>query len=521
MDISAIPAESLDKIEIVKGGHSALMGTDAVGGTLHLITRNALPRKGIRYGMLTTVGSFNTKAVGAYGAQRLGPVDLYAGYNRTDSNGDFPYTSPLDHKKQNRKNNDYSGNQLFFKTRYHFMETGRLQLLIHYADSDRGCAGSLNFPSPDARRKEEQKVLNLQLENQLMKRIRLNVQAYLQGRANRYHGAYGNDRYDNSASGIDLYTHWIVRSNVLFTTGVEVRKDAAESSKYTVKIRNTRSVILQSEIDHVLNVLGLNTRWKWTPAVRLDRYQAMKNHTCPKIGVLLNPFQSADVTPRANYGESFRLPTFNDLYYPPDEYGSHGNPSLKPETGRNLDIDAGYRTGGPGLLSVEWTYFENRFRDLIVWESDVNWIFSPVNVGKARISGSENEWMIRLPNDDAYLSVAPTWMTSRDLTERSKSLRLIYRPEFKLDIIGGFKINGIGINVNVRHVGKRYTSADNSSSLPAYETVNGNVQRGFSLSGIKLNAKLQINNLFDKSIEITEGYPVPGREVRFSFGLDW
>jgi outer membrane cobalamin receptor len=497
------------------------MGTDAVGGTVHLVTRNSLPRKGFRYGMLTTVGSFNTMAVCAYGAQRLGPVDLFAGYNRTGSDGDFPYTSSLDHKRKNRENNDYSGNQLFFKARYHFMETGRLQLLVHYTDSDRGSPGSLIYPSLDARRKEEQKVLNLQFENQLMKRIRLNAQAYVQGHANRYHAAYGNDRYDNSALGLDLVAHWIVHSNVLFTSGVEVRKDDAESSKYPLKTRNTQSLILQFEINHGLRILGLETKWKWTPAVRLDHYQAEKNHTCPKIGVLLNPFQSAGVNLRLNYGESFRLPTFNDLYYPPDEYGTHGNPLLRPETGRNLDVGVGYRTGGPGLFSVEWTYFENRFRDLILWESDADWIFSPVNVGKARISGIENEWMFRLPNGDATLSVAPTWMTGKDLTERSKNLKLIYRPEFKLDIVGGFKIIGFGINVNVRHVGMRYTRPDNSASLPAYETVNGNVQRGFSFSGIKINAKFQINNFFDKSIEITEGYPIPGRDMRFSFGLDW
>ena len=42
-NIDAIPAESIDRIEIVKGGGSVLYGSDAMGGTVNIITKKVQP----------------------------------------------------------------------------------------------------------------------------------------------------------------------------------------------------------------------------------------------------------------------------------------------------------------------------------------------------------------------------------------------------------------------------------------------------------------------------------------------
>jgi outer membrane cobalamin receptor len=184
VDISSIPAESLEKIEIVKGGHSALMGTDAVGGAVNLMTKNPLPSKGLGYGFQSTVGSFGTRIVGTYGAGRMGPAEVYLAYNRSRSEGNFSFVSPLDRLKKTRENNDFTGDHLLFKTRYDLEDGGRIQFIGHWTLSDRGSADPVNsdFPSSRARRNERQNLAGLLIDSQILKRVRLNAQTYFQTR---------------------------------------------------------------------------------------------------------------------------------------------------------------------------------------------------------------------------------------------------------------------------------------------------------------------------------------------------
>ena len=48
MDLSRIPAERIERIEIVKGAASALYGSDAIGGVINIITRQPRTRSPAR-----------------------------------------------------------------------------------------------------------------------------------------------------------------------------------------------------------------------------------------------------------------------------------------------------------------------------------------------------------------------------------------------------------------------------------------------------------------------------------------
>jgi outer membrane cobalamin receptor len=526
VDISSVPAESLEKIEIVRGGHSALMGTDAVGGAVNLMTKNALPSKGLSGGLQSTAGSFGTRMVGTYGSGRMGPAEIYLAYNRSRSEGNFSFVSPLDHEKKTRENNDFTGDHLLFKMRVNLADGGKVQFIGHWTLSERGSADpvTFDFPSSRARRNERQNLYSLLVDRQILKRVRLNAQTYLQDRENRFSSLLENDRHDNTAAGLDLYTRWMVHPAALFTVGFEMRRDALESTKFDRQRRDTRSLTLQSEISHPLRMAGLDMKWKWIPAVRRDGYSADQGRTSPKIGVLIHPFRSFDLDVRGNAGRSFRLPTFNDLYWPeiiqPGFGGVRGNRALLPESGENWDIGIVWRGARLEFLSAELTYFQNRIKDLILWESDADWVYSPRNVGRALISGIECDGSVRLPGDRAYMTVSPTWMVSKDLTAAGGP-GLVYRPDYKIDVNAGVKISRLRLNADVQAVGRRYTMPGNARRLPPYSLVGGNIQWNASVFGFTLRSKFQVINLLDKSIFLVEGYPIPGRELRFTLGFDW
>src|SRR4051812_1026652 len=84
--LSAIPLEAIERIEIVRGGGSVLYGANATAGTINIITRR--PKAGERRGRaLARYGSFRTKEArvgggGAGGALGGGPPGSGPGNHR-------------------------------------------------------------------------------------------------------------------------------------------------------------------------------------------------------------------------------------------------------------------------------------------------------------------------------------------------------------------------------------------------------------------------------------------------------
>ena len=54
VDLNNLPIEGIDRIEILRGGHSGLYGSDAIGGIINLVTRQIRVPKSFSYGMKYT-----------------------------------------------------------------------------------------------------------------------------------------------------------------------------------------------------------------------------------------------------------------------------------------------------------------------------------------------------------------------------------------------------------------------------------------------------------------------------------
>ncbi len=80
---SAIPLDSVQRIEILRGAGTVMFGDKATGGVVNIITdKSGAPRAGITVGL----GSYDTQTVSANGAigNETGYVTAFAGYAHTD-----------------------------------------------------------------------------------------------------------------------------------------------------------------------------------------------------------------------------------------------------------------------------------------------------------------------------------------------------------------------------------------------------------------------------------------------------
>ncbi len=311
-----------------------------------------------------------------------------------------------------------------------------------------------------------------------------------------------------------------VSSNIFLIGGAEIRQDRLKSTKFRVEDRNIQSLYAQTEIRVPLSLFSTNTQWTSIPAIRWDNYSDVDAQVSPKLGILINSGEKISMGFRCNIGKSYRVPTFDDLYWP-DEGWAKGNPDLKPETSTSFDFGLFLNKKSNAFIQAEVNYFSNTIDDLISWGADNSGIWMPLNIGKANIEGIETGVKYRLSGNIAHLNIFHTWMKATDETPNSisKGKHLIYRPDNKLDIVIGSNLGLFSVNLNYRLVSKRYISADNSKSLSDYSLLNGNIRYSLSFTVFNVAAKLQVLNILDNSIYITDGYPIPGREIRFSLSF--
>ena len=538
VDLNLMPLATLERIEVVRGGHSALLGSDAVGGTIHLLTKNSLGPKKSSYGFNSTLGSFGTRIININGSQKWRALSLFFNYNHTQTDGNFNFITPDTRIILTRKNNDFKGNNIFTKTIWDISPLHKIQIQYQNFQTEKGSAGSVNVDpwteermiTPKARSNSDRQFLSLQSENQLSQQLRFKEQVYYQIFDYQYKNPEGwtpvDDKHINKSFGLHVQGNLSLNRDILLSSGFEFRQDKLKSSQIQANDRFVQGLFTQAEIHKGLSLFSLKTLWTIIPAVRWDNYSDVRSNISPKVGFMVSTGQVYNVSIKANLGQSFRVPTFNDLYWPEDEWGNKGNADLHPETSTNIDVSFQFTHQSPSFWQADVTYFTSRIEDLIQWSPITNDLYSPwvpQNVGRAFISGIETNIRYDFPNRLFYLKVAHTHMHAKDDTPGSDTQGkiLIYRPENKIDLFTGCNIGPVTANMNYRIISSRYISSDNLLILDSYHLFNANVSSTIEISSLSMNIKIQVMNMLNKTIYITDGYPLAGREFRLTLGVQY
>jgi len=95
-------------------------------------------------------------------------------------------------------------------------------------------------------------------------------------------------------------------------------------------------------------------------SARIDYYSTFKTHFSPSLNLGYEFFKGFSV--RAGAAESFRVPTFTELYY--STAANKGNPGLQPETAWNYETGLNYSMKG---ASASATVFLRNTKKIIDW----------------------------------------------------------------------------------------------------------------------------------------------------------
>ena len=208
-DLSSIPASQIERIEVIRGGGSALYGEGAIGGVVNIITKK---HKGKAINTLgATVGSFNTLEIHASRSHGfdLGSYLVSGSYLHTD--GNFTYLSDNgtaldksdDHYKM-RKNNATDDRNFLLKGNYTPNEHFDLSLQSSIHSALREIPGMVSFPSEHACQKELRNItqINAAIADLPISGLLFKTQA-----ANRYNNQIFSDKYGEQ-TGVPLETDY-------------------------------------------------------------------------------------------------------------------------------------------------------------------------------------------------------------------------------------------------------------------------------------------------------------------------
>lgn len=363
VDLSRFSADSLERIEIVRGGSSALYGSEAMGGVINLITRSA--EKGTSFEAQAGYGNFNSGLLSGTFSMTHDKLSnrLTADWRRRDSFDLTPETVGT-------SGNSYD--MLTLDDRFSFTLSEHLTLKSHidylYRDQ-KGVDGSPTGAIFDRRNLTETFSVSLEPEWRLPGFEKLQLKAYY----NRYRDQFLQDQrgystFDQVQRTVDqlaqanLQDERALGPDHLLTTGAEVAYERLD----TERLQNSFG-------DRVRGALYVQDEWQaleaprlmLVPGLRADIDSRFGNHVTPKLALRLDPSEA--LTLRASAGNGFRAPDFKELMLrfvnPAINYEILGNPDLRPETSRSFNLGLEARPSSWAWLGVN--LYHNEIEDLI------------------------------------------------------------------------------------------------------------------------------------------------------------
>ncbi len=480
--------EYVDRVEVLRGPGSVLYGSNAMAGTINVITKNAAT-DGVRTTLQSQYGSYNTWLSSLTNTVRHGRFSslVSLSYNRTDGNVD---------------NFDFKQADGYAKIGYDFSDHWRGYLdytLMNFRGND-----------PIYPRLSDPESTDIYLQNITRGEAAAtvtNTYGAISGSARVYYN-YGNHFVDDPRHfhskddrlGIILYENFRPWKNASATVGFDFDSYSGEipvsggnhhteGSMSTISRKNIVEyspylTLSQTFLDNLLNVNG---------GLRMANSNKFDTQWVPQFGFSLNP--GLDWTVKGNLAVGYRNPSFRELYL-----YRMANPDLQPEKMTNYEISVGKAFSR--YFSTEITGYYSNGRNMIQTVDQKN-----QNTGRFINKGIELAAHSH-PADNLWLSATYSYL-------HTSLTNLVGAPRNQYYLGVQWKPwDFLHIDADLKGVGGLYV-ADNIKN------------QNYALINLKLTWDVcrylslftRLENITDARYTINRGYPMPGFTALAGFKL--
>lgn len=519
VDASSIQGFMADRIYIETGSHSALFGSGASGGIVYLENTPADTHKPLSqlsvgtgsYGKQLAAATVNFGKASYRGDVRVmydeavNDFRYKAEYLKTNSSKGTTDTIKLDTKQLNA-----AKQQLGLMSNHYLQLSAHQHIKVNlwYHTTDRQIAPTVvnvaDGKSNDATQLDHnyRTALSWGLRKQ---KVELAARAgYFASETDYAKPSSKTATLSKSQSVIsEAEATWQAESYLSFNAGLHHTFEEAESSSFADKKQRQRKAAFASArltVPYTRTRLTLNGRIEHTD-----------DNTPQTYTIGLEQPLVKQLYAIAKMGTSYRVPTFNDLYW--KSATAVGNPDLKPEEGRNLEGGLAYKGAyKKARFEAGATLFGMEMKNWMSWGKNADNVSIVLNQDSASIKGAEANLAFTLGNTTQSIGLRGTY-TYLDARDPKTDNRLAYVPMNKSSVSLSGQLNGLSGILTRTETDKVAVNASNSAYLKGYVLYNLSVLKELGIGAYGTSVGVQVNNLTNTQYQTRQHYPMMGRHV--------
>ena len=269
--------------------------------------------------------------------------------------------------------------------------------------------------------------------------------------------------------------------------------------------------LLMTSVKDRTNGQDKDAMTEWTPAVFFNVY----------------PLASRHLSIRAYAKKSFRMPTFNDLYYT-----EIGNALLKPESALQYNVGLSYdKHFTSGLLRYFHlqtdAYYNSVHNKIVAYPKGQQFRWTILNLGRVHIKGVDVEAEATIVPMNKLLvtgRVQYTWQQARDVTDPADSYyqhQIPYIPWHSGSAIVNIQYLNWDLNYSFIYAGERYNQQENIkyNYMQPWYTSDVSLSVHCSLFNVQCRVMLEVNNVFSQDYDVILNYPMPKRNYGLTLDM--
>lgn len=466
--------------------------------------------------------SFNTEWVSSSGKYKFR-------YRRVTPSGELAYDTTAV-----RENGDIDAVRLEGGL-HGFLPKGRWKVYLYHYNSERGVPGAIvnNVWRRGERLWDRNSFAQGMFEYNFTHKFSSKINAKYAFDYTRY---VNNDdkliHVDNIYKQREVYLSWANKYSILPNWDLSMAYDFQWNglSEYMDVDRTTHWASLATALSlwdcFKLQASGLIT---YVNEEQRDRDEAPdKFKITPGIFASYKPFKRPNFVIRAFYKHSYRMPTFNDLYYT-----DMGNAYLKPETAIQYNVGVLYdivrEKSWFKYFKVGTDIYYNDVKDKIVaYPKGQQFRWTMLNLGKVEIKGIDAQigGTFGLPCDiDFTAKFQYTYQEAIDVTNPADNYyrhQIPYIPWHSGSAILMLDWKGWHLNYSFIYTGERYNQQENiryNHTQPWY-TSDISLMKSFKIGKVDFKATAEVNNIFSQDYDVILNYPMPKRNYRFGLVVE-